>query len=50
MMKSQKLIVLEMLRKGVVTRFNAYEKGVLNITARIADLFGRWHLIREASQ
>ena len=36
--RNQKQIVLGMLRQGAVTRFNAYQAGILNVTARIADL------------
>ena len=37
-MKSQTLQVLEMLRKGPITRFHCYDRHILNITARISDL------------
>jgi hypothetical protein len=44
-MKSQTLQVLEMLRNGPITRFHAYDRHILNITARISDLREMGHQI-----
>jgi len=35
---NQTMKVLEMLRKGPITRYHGFNNGVLNLTARIADL------------
>jgi len=37
-MKVQLLQVLNLLRQGPITRFDAHANGILNITARITDL------------
>lgn len=37
-MNNQTMQVLDMLRKGPITRFHAHDRHILNITARIADL------------
>lgn len=40
---SQTNKVLEMLRRGPITRYHGFNSGILNLTARIADLRNRGH-------